>query len=67
MSNRKSLRLQRLVSNTDEDNEEIHIHDIPGGPVAFGICAKFCYGMVFTLNLLLLEYVQSYVMVWFSL
>ncbi|AES94565.1 putative SKP1/BTB/POZ domain, NPH3 domain-containing protein [Medicago truncatula] len=46
----KSLRLQKLVSNTDEENDEIHIHDIPGGPVAFEICAKFCYGMVVTLN-----------------
>nr|XP_027187461.1 BTB/POZ domain-containing protein NPY5-like isoform X2 [Cicer arietinum] len=45
----KSLRLQ-LVSNTSEENDEVHIHDIPGGPVAFEICAKFCYGMVVTLN-----------------
>ncbi|KAI5439427.1 BTB/POZ domain-containing protein NPY3 [Lathyrus oleraceus] len=46
----KSLRLQKLVSNTDEENDEVHIHDIPGGPIAFEICAKFCYGMVVTLN-----------------
>lgn len=46
----KSLRLQKLVSNTNEENDEVHIHDIPGGPVAFEICAKFCYGMVVTLN-----------------
>ncbi|KAI5434683.1 BTB/POZ domain-containing protein npy3 [Lathyrus oleraceus] len=44
----KSLRLQKLVSNTDEENDEVHIHDIPGGPIAFEICAKFCYGMVVT-------------------
>ncbi|CAK8539644.1 unnamed protein product [Lathyrus sativus] len=46
----KSLRLQKLVSNTDEENDEVYIHDIPGGPIAFEICAKFCYGMVVTLN-----------------
>ncbi|GAU26116.1 hypothetical protein TSUD_225790 [Trifolium subterraneum] len=46
----KSLRLQKLVSDTNEEDDEIHIHDIPGGPVAFEICAKFCYGMVVTLN-----------------
>ncbi|CAA0841049.1 BTB/POZ domain-containing protein NPY5 [Striga hermonthica] len=44
----KSPRLQRLAAATSDD--EIHIHDIPGGPPAFEICAKFCYGMVVTLN-----------------
>ncbi|XP_010272334.1 PREDICTED: BTB/POZ domain-containing protein NPY2-like [Nelumbo nucifera] len=47
----KSARLQKLVSTTNEDNtDEIHIPDIPGGPVAFEVCAKFCYGMTVTLN-----------------
>ncbi|XP_010277066.1 PREDICTED: BTB/POZ domain-containing protein NPY2 [Nelumbo nucifera] len=47
----KSARLQKLVSNTNEENnDEIHIPDIPGGPAAFEICAKFCYGMTVTLN-----------------
>ncbi|XP_043709924.1 BTB/POZ domain-containing protein NPY2 [Telopea speciosissima] len=47
----KSARLQRLVSTTDEEsNDEIYIPDIPGGPSAFEICAKFCYGMTVTLN-----------------
>ena len=47
----KSARLQKLVSDTNEENnDEVHIHDIPGGPVAFEICAKFCYGMIVTLN-----------------
>ncbi|XP_043712734.1 BTB/POZ domain-containing protein NPY2-like [Telopea speciosissima] len=47
----KSIHLQRLVSTTDEgNNDEIHIPDIPGGPAAFEICAKFCYGMTVTLN-----------------
>ncbi|KAL3813667.1 hypothetical protein ACJIZ3_014935 [Penstemon smallii] len=47
----KSSRLQKLVSNTDDEtNNEIDILDIPGGPSAFEICAKFCYGMVVTLN-----------------
>ncbi|OAY76543.1 BTB/POZ domain-containing protein NPY2 [Ananas comosus] len=44
----KSYRLQRLVG--DENGDEIHIPDIPGGPVAFEICAKFCYGVTVTLN-----------------
>ncbi|MED6204941.1 hypothetical protein PIB30_013444 [Stylosanthes scabra] len=47
----KSARLQKLVSGNNEgNNDEIYIHDIPGGPVAFEICVKFCYGMVVTLN-----------------
>lgn len=47
----KSVRLQKLVATTSEENsDEIHIHDIPGGPAAFEICAKFCYGMTVTLN-----------------
>ncbi|CAK9144045.1 unnamed protein product [Ilex paraguariensis] len=47
----KSARLQKLVVITNEENnDEINIHDIPGGPAAFEICAKFCYGMTVTLN-----------------
>lgn len=47
----KSVRLQKLVASTNQDNnDEIDIHDIPGGPIAFEICAKFCYGMTVTLN-----------------
>ncbi|XP_024979898.1 BTB/POZ domain-containing protein NPY2-like isoform X1 [Cynara cardunculus var. scolymus] len=48
----KSARLQKLVASTSEGNngDEIDIHDIPGGPAAFEICAKFCYGMMVTLN-----------------
>ncbi|XP_073293844.1 phototropic-responsive NPH3 family protein NPY4-like [Primulina huaijiensis] len=47
----KSSRLQRLIySRSDEFDNEIYIHDIPGGPGAFEICAKFCYGMIVTLN-----------------
>ncbi|XP_072980992.1 phototropic-responsive NPH3 family protein NPY4-like [Typha angustifolia] len=47
----KSSRLQKLVATTsDECNDEIYIPDIPGGPAAFEICAKFCYGMTVTLN-----------------
>ncbi|XP_047334535.1 BTB/POZ domain-containing protein NPY2-like [Impatiens glandulifera] len=41
----KSARLQKLVSN-----DNIDIHDIPGGHTSFEICAKFCYGMTVTLN-----------------
>ena len=47
----KSSRLQTLVASTSEEsNDEVDISDIPGGPAAFEICAKFCYGMVVTLN-----------------
>ncbi|XP_077233782.1 phototropic-responsive NPH3 family protein [Tasmannia lanceolata] len=47
----KSAHLQKFVATTNEENEdEIHIPDIPGGPPAFEICAKFCYGMTVTLN-----------------
>lgn len=47
----KSYRLQKLVASTNEENsDEINIHDIPGGPAAFEVCAKFCYGMTVTLN-----------------
>ncbi|XP_059647881.1 BTB/POZ domain-containing protein NPY2-like [Cornus florida] len=47
----KSVRLQKLVATVNEENgDEIHINDIPGGPVAFEVCAKFCYGMTVTLN-----------------
>lgn len=47
----KSNRLQKLISNANEDtHDEIDLSDIPGGPKAFEICAKFCYGMMVTLN-----------------
>ena len=47
----KSAKLQQLVSMaSDEISDEIMIHDIPGGPAAFEVCAKFCYGMTVTLN-----------------
>uniref|UniRef100_A0A5B6ZLZ0 Putative BTB/POZ domain-containing protein NPY4 n=1 Tax=Davidia involucrata TaxID=16924 RepID=A0A5B6ZLZ0_DAVIN len=47
----RSARLQKLVAITNEENnDEIHIHEIPGGPSAFEICVKFCYGMTVTLN-----------------
>lgn len=47
----KSSKLQQLVSMASEEiSDEIMIHDIPGGPSAFEVCAKFCYGMTVTLN-----------------
>ena len=50
----KSNRLQKLVSKANEENsDEICLDDFPGGPggpKAFEICAKFCYGMTVTLN-----------------
>ncbi|KAI4295756.1 hypothetical protein L6164_035767 [Bauhinia variegata] len=47
----KSAHLQKLITSTNEENrDEVHISDIPGGTAAFQICAKFCYGMTVTLN-----------------
>ncbi|KAK4357856.1 hypothetical protein RND71_023466 [Anisodus tanguticus] len=47
----KSAFLQKLVANSSEgDGDEVYIHDVPGGPTSFEICAKFCYGMTVTLN-----------------
>lgn len=34
----------------DDNSEVIDMVDFPGGPKAFEICAKFCYGMIVTLN-----------------
>ncbi|XP_042043469.1 BTB/POZ domain-containing protein NPY2-like [Salvia splendens] len=47
----KCARLQKLVSSGNEGNgDEVKIDDLPGGPSAFEVCAKFCYGMTVTLN-----------------
>ncbi|XP_012452765.1 BTB/POZ domain-containing protein NPY1 isoform X2 [Gossypium raimondii] len=47
----KSNHMQKLVQKASEDNcDEINMVDFPGGPNAFEICAKFCYGMAVTLN-----------------
>lgn len=46
----KCAHFQKLIPTTDDENIDIHIHDIPGGAKAFEICAKFCYGMIVTLN-----------------
>ncbi|EOY29330.1 Phototropic-responsive NPH3 family protein isoform 2 [Theobroma cacao] len=47
----KSNRLQKLVLKASEENcDEINMVDFPGGPKAFEICSKFCYGMTVTLN-----------------
>ncbi|CAN6285262.1 unnamed protein product [Urochloa humidicola] len=46
----KCARFQKLIPTTGDENIDIHIHDIPGGAKAFEICAKFCYGMIVTLN-----------------
>ncbi|CAA0838563.1 BTB/POZ domain-containing protein NPY1 [Striga hermonthica] len=47
----KSSKLQKLVSKANEENAaEIQLPDFPGGPTAFEICAKFCYGITVTLN-----------------
>ncbi|XP_072953043.1 phototropic-responsive NPH3 family protein NPY1-like [Typha angustifolia] len=47
----KSSQLQRLVLKASEDSsDEVFMHDFPGGAKTFEICAKFCYGMIVTLN-----------------
>ncbi|KAH9604618.1 hypothetical protein KSS87_022830 [Heliosperma pusillum] len=47
----KSTRLQKLMLKADEEeSDEIQLVGFPGGPKAFDICAKFCYGMTVTLN-----------------
>ncbi|XP_051115535.1 BTB/POZ domain-containing protein NPY4-like [Andrographis paniculata] len=49
----KSSRLRSLaaaIASSCDIDSEINIDNIPGGPAAFEICAKFCYGMVVTLN-----------------
>ncbi|XP_075508363.1 phototropic-responsive NPH3 family protein NPY1-like isoform X1 [Primulina tabacum] len=47
----KSHKLRKLVSKSKyEIPDEIQLVEFPGGPKAFEICAKFCYGMVVTLN-----------------
>lgn len=47
----KSTCLQKLIMKADEENsDEIDLVGFPGGPKAFDICAKFCYGMIVTLN-----------------
>ncbi|XP_047063049.1 BTB/POZ domain-containing protein NPY1-like [Lolium rigidum] len=47
----KSSLLQRLIIEASQNGaDEVYLHGIPGGAKAFEICAKFCYGMVVTLN-----------------
>lgn len=47
----KSNYLQKLVQKANEESsDEICMVNFPGGPKAFEICAKFCYGMTVTLN-----------------
>lgn len=47
----KSYRLQKFILESNHSEmDEVYINDFPGGPKAFEICAKFCYGMTVTLN-----------------
>lgn len=47
----KSNKLQKIVSKASEESpDEIELVNFPGGPKAFEICAKFCYGIMVTLN-----------------
>ncbi|RAL40736.1 hypothetical protein DM860_008434 [Cuscuta australis] len=43
--------IRKLVNeSTDADISKIEIPDIPGGAEAFGLAAKFCYGIWFEIN-----------------
>ncbi|KAL6606065.1 hypothetical protein ACP70R_041718 [Stipagrostis hirtigluma subsp. patula] len=47
----KSSLLQRMIIEASQNgSDEVVVRDIPGGVKTFEICAKFCYGMVVTLN-----------------
>ncbi|KAF7107249.1 hypothetical protein CFC21_107901 [Triticum aestivum] len=47
----KSSLLQRLIVEASQGGaDEVRVGGLPGGARAFEICAKFCYGMVVTLN-----------------
>ncbi|KAE8732822.1 BTB/POZ domain-containing protein NPY5 [Hibiscus syriacus] len=47
----KSRCLQELeLKASEECCGDVNMVDFPGGPKAFEICAKFCYGMTVTLN-----------------
>ncbi|XP_073525931.1 uncharacterized protein [Phyllobates terribilis] len=49
----KSARLQNLCTSGSEDrshHQTIVVPDMPGGPEAFELCAKFCYGIAITLS-----------------
>jgi NPH3 family len=46
----KSGRIQNLLASATNSANDIHLNDVPGGATSFEICAKFCYGMIVTLN-----------------
>ncbi|KAJ8479177.1 hypothetical protein OPV22_022904 [Ensete ventricosum] len=50
----KCLRLQKLCSALKDTSEHtvILLPDLPGGPEAFEVCAKYCYGITITLSAL---------------
>ncbi|CAI0405608.1 unnamed protein product [Linum tenue] len=60
----KSGYIRKLVSeSSDADLSEIQIPEIPGGPEAFELAAKFCYGINFeisTENIAVLRCVAEY-------
>ncbi|CAK9262812.1 unnamed protein product [Sphagnum jensenii] len=43
-------KLLAEAHNTNSDDEEVVILDFPGGAESFEMCAKFCYGITFTLS-----------------
>ncbi|KAJ0089945.1 hypothetical protein Patl1_12589 [Pistacia atlantica] len=46
----KQSLAETSAESREEISDEINMVDFPGGPKAFEICAKFCYGMTVTLN-----------------
>jgi hypothetical protein len=39
-----------LLAEAQEYSDEVTITDFPGGAECFEMCAKFCYGIAFTLS-----------------
>nr|GMD90042.1 BTB/POZ domain-containing protein At5g47800 isoform X1 [Ipomoea batatas] len=51
--------LQRLCSSAEDSGDVVvELHDVPGGEVAFELCAKFCYGI--TINVSAQNFVAAF-------
>ncbi|KAH9565533.1 hypothetical protein CY35_04G083400 [Sphagnum magellanicum] len=42
--------IRKLLAEAQEYSDEVTITDFPGGAECFEMCAKFCYGIAFTLS-----------------
>ncbi len=42
--------IRKLLTEAQEYSDEVTITDFPGGAECFEMCAKFCYGIAFTLS-----------------